>query len=306
MNNIDKEGQEIEAENDFEDSEDSSASFTELAEEYGLEHDCPIFIGLSDYVKFVAGSTIAAARAVIDGRVDIAIHWDGGRHHAKKSECQGFCYVNDIVLGIIELRRVESAFLYTDKVMTISFHHHARGFYPGSGALTDIGQGKGMYHTINVPLRKGLRGARFLQIAEHVLGHAYNTFQPDAIVVQCGCDGLAGDPAREWNLDIQSFGQCVQGIASWNKPAIFLGGGGYNHANVARCNAYMTSFLIDGGISIQEDIPEHQYFEEYGPDFSLLVDTGNRPDLNDDEYLASVVNVILGYFKNIEERNNCH
>jgi len=34
---------------------------------------------------------------------DIAVNWSGGLHHAKKSEASGFCYVNDIVLGILEL-----------------------------------------------------------------------------------------------------------------------------------------------------------------------------------------------------------
>lgn len=34
---------------------------------------------------------------------DIAINWSGGLHHAKKSEASGFCYTNDIVLGILEL-----------------------------------------------------------------------------------------------------------------------------------------------------------------------------------------------------------
>ncbi len=34
---------------------------------------------------------------------DIAINWAGGFHHAKKSEASGFCYVNDIVLSILEL-----------------------------------------------------------------------------------------------------------------------------------------------------------------------------------------------------------
>lgn len=32
-----------------------------------------------------------------------AANWSGGMHHAKKSEASGFCYVNDIVLGILEL-----------------------------------------------------------------------------------------------------------------------------------------------------------------------------------------------------------
>ena len=34
---------------------------------------------------------------------DIAVNWAGGLHHAKKSEASGFCYVNDIVLAILEV-----------------------------------------------------------------------------------------------------------------------------------------------------------------------------------------------------------
>ena len=34
---------------------------------------------------------------------DIAINWAGGFHHAKCKEYSGFCYVNDIVVSILEL-----------------------------------------------------------------------------------------------------------------------------------------------------------------------------------------------------------
>lgn len=34
---------------------------------------------------------------------DVVINWAGGLHHAKKSEAAGFCYVNDIVIAILEL-----------------------------------------------------------------------------------------------------------------------------------------------------------------------------------------------------------
>ena len=37
------------------------------------------------------------------GLNDICINWSGGLHHAKKSQASGFCYVNDIVLAILEL-----------------------------------------------------------------------------------------------------------------------------------------------------------------------------------------------------------
>jgi histone deacetylase 1/2 len=42
----------------------------------------------------------------LSGDADIAINYSGGLHHAKKREASGFCYVNDIVIGILELLRV--------------------------------------------------------------------------------------------------------------------------------------------------------------------------------------------------------
>jgi len=45
----------------------------------------------------------AGAAKLNSKQADIAINWAGGLHHAKKSEASGFCYVNDIVLAILEL-----------------------------------------------------------------------------------------------------------------------------------------------------------------------------------------------------------
>lgn len=46
---------------------------------------------------------LAGAVKLNKQQTDIAINWAGGLHHAKKSEASGFCYVNDIVLAILEL-----------------------------------------------------------------------------------------------------------------------------------------------------------------------------------------------------------
>jgi hypothetical protein len=40
---------------------------------------------------------------LLQGYTDIAINWSGGLHHAKRNQASGFCYVNDIVLGILEM-----------------------------------------------------------------------------------------------------------------------------------------------------------------------------------------------------------
>ena len=37
-----------------------------------------------------------------------------GRHHARKREAAGFCYLNDVVLGIISLQENFARILYID------------------------------------------------------------------------------------------------------------------------------------------------------------------------------------------------
>lgn len=84
--------------------------------------DCPPFPELASYVKWIAGSTLTAARLLVSEdlpsntdtqesktadaeKYDVAINWEGGRHHALRDRCSGFCYVQDVVLGIDYLRR---------------------------------------------------------------------------------------------------------------------------------------------------------------------------------------------------------
>ena len=54
------------------------------------------------------------ASKLCQGEADIAINWAGGLHHAKKGEASGFCYVNDCVLGILELLKTFPRVLYID------------------------------------------------------------------------------------------------------------------------------------------------------------------------------------------------
>ena len=58
-----------------------------------------------------------------------------------------------------------------------------------------------------------------------VVKEVHNYFQPDAIVCQCGVDGLAGDPMNSFNLTQYSLGACVHYISSLEKPLLLLGGG---------------------------------------------------------------------------------
>lgn len=100
------------------DSEDDEENLLFLAKQHGLVDDAAVFKGLYDYCCSVAGGTITAAQALIKG-YKCSIHWDGGRHHAGKENAAGYCYVNDIVLGILELMKKYNKIMCID----IDVHH---------------------------------------------------------------------------------------------------------------------------------------------------------------------------------------
>ncbi|WVQ99541.1 hypothetical protein IAU59_006677 [Kwoniella sp. CBS 9459] len=72
---------------------------------YNFSHDNPPFPSLPRYISLIAAATSTACRLLARDKVDVALCWDGGRHHAKRKEAGGFCYVNDLVLGCLLLSR---------------------------------------------------------------------------------------------------------------------------------------------------------------------------------------------------------
>jgi acetoin utilization deacetylase AcuC-like enzyme len=127
---------------------------------FGETVDCPVYQGLFDYCQQAVGASLDCADLIITGEADIAINWAGGFHHAKKGGMSGFCYVNDVVICILELLKffprvmyldvdvhhgdgVEEAFYSTNRVVTVSFHEFGEDFFPGTGSLKSRGRGQG-------------------------------------------------------------------------------------------------------------------------------------------------------------------
>jgi histone deacetylase 1/2 len=254
--------------------------------EFNFNEDCPVFDGLFDFARLYSGASLQAAARLNAGLSDVAINWSGGLHHAKKSEASGFCYANDLVLAILELLKthsrvlyvdidvhhgdgVEEAFYLTDRVMTVSFHKYGDYFFPGTGALTDIGEHRGRYYSLNVPLKDGASDATFHALFKPVLARCVEAFRPGAIVVQCGADSLARDRLGCLNLSLQGHGEAVAYLQRFGLPLLVTGGGGYTKHNVARCWAYETGLLL--GERLPEALPMTDYHEYYAPGYSLDV-----------------------------------
>ncbi|XP_071078644.1 histone deacetylase 8-like [Haliotis cracherodii] len=289
------------------DQEDEE-KYDQEAEQFGLTYDCPVHVGVYEYAVLVAGATIRAAELLVDGSCDIAMNWCGGWHHAKRDSASGFCYINDIVLGILKLRQrfdrvlyvdidlhhgdgVEDAFCTTSKVLTVSFHKYLSGFFPGTGSLSDVGVCKGKYYSVNVPLLDGVKDTEFSALFNRVMTRVKEKFRPEAVVCQCGADGIAGDPMESFNLTPLGLGRCVYTLQSWKIPLLLLGGGGYNHVNTAKCWAFLTSLAV--GKKLPQDVPDHKFFMKYGPDYDLSVSVGNRSDHNSRDYLSKVYRQVM-------------
>ncbi|KAL8857839.1 MAG: hypothetical protein Q9178_005595 [Gyalolechia marmorata] len=269
---------------------------------FNVGDDCPVFDGLFEFCGISAGGSMEGAARLNRQKCDVAVNWAGGLHHAKKSEASGFCYINDIVLGILELLRykqrvlyididvhhgdgVEEAFYTTDRVMTVSFHKYGE-YFPGTGELRDVGVGPGKYYAVNFPLRDGIDDDSYKAIFEPIIKKVMEYYRPEAIVLQCGGDSLSGDRLGCFNLSMRGHANCVDFVKSFNLPVLVLGGGGYTMRNVSRTWAYETGMLTNQ--PMQNELPYNDYYEYYAPDYELDVKPSNMDNANSREYLDKI------------------
>uniref|UniRef100_H0X3X3 Histone deacetylase 2 n=2 Tax=Otolemur garnettii TaxID=30611 RepID=H0X3X3_OTOGA len=293
---------------------DNMSEYSKQMQRFNVGEDCPVFDGLFEFCQLSTGGSVAGAVKLNRQQTDMAVNWAGGLHHAKKSEASGFCYVNDIVLAILELLKyhqrvlyididihhgdgVEEAFYTTDRVMTVSFHKYGE-YFPGTGDLRDIGAGKGKYYAVNFPMRDGIDDESYGQIFKPIISKVMEMYQPSAVVLQCGADSLSGDRLGCFNLTVKGHAKCVEVVKTFNLPLLMLGGGGYTIRNVARCWTYETAVALDceipnaPGVQMQA-IPEDAVHEDSGdedgedPDKRISIRASDKRIACDEEFSDS-------------------
>ncbi|CAL9733549.1 probable histone deacetylase Hos2p [Monosporozyma servazzii] len=254
-------------------------------EKFNIGDDCPIFQNIFEYSSLYTGASLDASQKLINNQSDIAINWSGGLHHAKKSNPSGFCYINDIVLSILNLLRyhprvlyididlhhgdgVQEAFYTTDRVFTISFHKYNGEFFPGTGDIDENGYSNGKNFALNVPLEDGIDDDSYINLFKSIIDPLITSYKPTVIIQQCGADSLGHDRLGCFNLNIKAHGECVKFVKSFGIPMLVVGGGGYTPRNVSRLWAYETGVL--NGVLLPKELPEDIPFKEFfGPDYSL-------------------------------------
>ncbi len=132
-------------------------------------------------------------------------------HHAEHAHAMGFCLFNNVAVAAAHARHALGAtrvaivdydvhhgngtqhmFERDPSVLYISTHQYP--YYPGTGAVEEIGIGPGEGFTVNLPLESGGTDADFEHVFDRVALPVLRQFSPDVILVSAGFDAHQRDP----------------------------------------------------------------------------------------------------------------
>jgi acetoin utilization protein AcuC len=224
----------------------------------------PLFPGVFERATTSVGGSVRAAELALDGR--IAFHPAGGTHHGRPDRASGFCYLNDPVFALLTLLEhalervlyvdvdahhgdaVQDAFEDDPRVWTISLHESGR--WPYTGKTSDTGRGQ----ACNLAVPPQLNDSELRTLLERVIVPLGKRIAPQAVVIVCGADAIAGDPLSSMALSNAALWSAAERIAALAPAVVVLGGGGYNPWTVVRYWAGLWGTL--SGRSVPVTLPE--------------------------------------------------
>lgn len=212
--------------------------------------DNPIFPEIHESSAKIVGASLLAARMLLDEKVTHAFNLWGGLHHALTSRASGFCIYNDAAIAISYLRKEGKKIAYVDidahhgdgvqwifygdpQVLTISIHESGHYLFPGTGFENEKGDGEGTGYSVNVPLDPDSTEADYLLAIKEIVKPLIESFKPDILVTQNGCDSLERDPLTHLRVSLKGYFAMVKELHQIAHQLVkgkilALGGGGYD------------------------------------------------------------------------------
>jgi acetoin utilization deacetylase AcuC-like enzyme len=189
-----------------------------------FDMDTPTSPGTHEAALRAAGGACALVESLLSGgeRTGFSCLRPPG-HHAETARAMGFClFANAAIaarhaLDALGAERVlvvdwdvhhgngtNAVFHDSPEVLFVSIHQFP--FWPGTGELTDVGEGAGEGYSLNLPVPAGTGEPAFLSLLEHVVAPAARQYGPDLILISSGYDAHRDDPLASLTLETSSYG----------------------------------------------------------------------------------------------------
>ncbi|KIH59652.1 histone deacetylase family protein [Ancylostoma duodenale] len=210
--------------------------------------------------RVAAGSLIELASQVAENRLRngfACIRPPG--HHSEKDQAMGFCFFNNVAITARYLQNkypqqcariaiidwdvhhgngTQLCFEEDPSVLYLSLHRHDNGnFFPGTGAVTEVGRGAGKGFSVNVPFSGGvMRDADYLAAWRVIVQPVLEQFQPTFILVSAGFDACCGHPNAlgGYKISAEMFGFMTRQLMSFAGGRVVLAlEGGYDLASIS-------------------------------------------------------------------------
>jgi len=218
--------------------------------------DTPAFPGCYEIAAHVVGGALEGARRIMAGEAKRSFQPIGGLHHARRGAAAGFCVFNDPGVLIETLRAEDGVkriayvdidvhhgdgvfyeFEHDPDLAVVDIHEDGQFLYPGTGSVHETGSGAAQGTKLNLPLAPSAGDAQFLRAwneAEKFL----ERFEPQFFILQCGADGLAGDPLADLKLTPAAHAHAARRLVALAERhaqgrLMAFGGGGYSLEGLA-------------------------------------------------------------------------
>lgn len=235
-----------------------------------LTPDTPVSRDSASIALLATGAACTAVDTVLEAggsskRAFCAIRPPG--HHATPDEAMGFCLINSAAVAARHaqvkhgLDRVlildwdvhhgngtQDIFYSDPSVGFISIHRYGQGFYPGTGAPSETGTGKGLGTTWNLNAQPGITWDGYVSLMDRAISHIA-AFKPQLVLLSAGFDACMDDPVGDIGLDPAIFGELTTRLLQVvNDTAqgriVSLLEGGYNLKRLGEAAAHHVGALV--------------------------------------------------------------
>ncbi len=248
-----------------------------------MDTDTRIGPGSYETALLAAGGVIAA----VDNVMMEAFHRPDGvfcvirppGHHATRDRAMGFCLFNNVAVAARYAQRTFGL----DRVMILDWDvHHGNGtndlfhddpsvlfvslhqwpLYPGSGWLTDVGEGAGEGYTVNIPIPPAAGNAAYQAAFERLVEPIAEQFAPQLILVSAGQDCHAADPLSDMMVTLDGFRWMTRAV---RRMAERHARGRYVLALEGGYNQHTLPWLVRGIVAAMADV-EDDTSDPFAPD----------------------------------------